>query len=139
MKNKLQKLTWQCKAILAYLGSEPDYSNTKSRQGRVFNSLSLSNHCSLMNRYPCSGCRDLDIPMDFSDDWMLPLIFYVLGMCHNFKTPKVLGQEQFKFIVVSEIEPNIKKNPKNLQYSNKLKGILQKRNVICLDALPPCQ
>lgn len=68
---------------------------------------------------------------------MLQLIFYVLGMCHNFKTQKVLGQNQFKFIVVSEIELNMLKIktctvPMNLRY-------FEKRNVICLDSLFPCQ
>lgn len=121
MKKKLEKLIWQRKDVFVYLGSGLDYANTKSRQGTVFNSLSLSNHCSLMNRCPCSECWDLDIPVDFSDDWMLHLMFYVFGMCRNFKTQKVLGQEQFKFIVVSEIELNILKIktctvPMNLRY-----------------------
>lgn len=43
---------------------------------------------------------------------MLLLTFYVPDMCHNFKTQKVLGQEQLKFIVVSEIELNILKKSK---------------------------
>ena len=52
---------------------------------------------------------------------MLQLRFYVLGLRHNFKTQKVLGQEQVKFIVVSEIELNILKIkpctvPMNLRY-----------------------
>lgn len=76
---------------------------------KVFNSLSLSNHCAQMNRCPCSECWDLDIPGQFLDDWMLQLMFYALGMCHHFKTQEILGQEQLKFIVVSEIELNVLK------------------------------
>lgn len=69
---------------------------------------------------------------------MLQLMFYVLGMCHHFKTQEVLGQEQFKFMVVSEIELNVLKI-KTCTLPVSSKGILQKRNVICLNPLSPCQ
>lgn len=105
---------------------------------KVFICLSLSNHCSRMNRCPCSEYWDLDIPVYFLDDWMLQLTFCVLGICHHFKTQEVLGQEQFKFVVVSEIELNVLKI-KTCTVPMSSKGIFQKRNVICLDPLSPCQ
>lgn len=68
-----------------------------------------------------SGCWDLEIPVDFSDDWILHLTFYILGICHNFKTSNILGLEQLKIIVVVETELNTSKIkkctvPMNLRY-----------------------